>query len=180
MSRNNPCLKCGACCAFFRVSFYWGETDLYPGGGVPADFTERLTDFRQCMKGTNQKKPFCAALEGEIGKSVRCAIYADRPSPCREFGVIWENDTARFNPESLKRCNKARAAWGLAPLSYHLPYAMAHRVAVRLLLSVHAPFGSRLSGRLTHTLRDPKRSRDHLPYAPGRAGQKRTHGRLFI
>ncbi|MDX1269447.1 MAG: YkgJ family cysteine cluster protein, partial [Oceanisphaera sp.] len=25
MSSGNPCLTCGACCAFFRVSFYWGE-----------------------------------------------------------------------------------------------------------------------------------------------------------
>ncbi|MEG6657786.1 YkgJ family cysteine cluster protein, partial [Pseudomonas aeruginosa] len=25
MSTDNPCLTCGACCAHFRVSFYWGE-----------------------------------------------------------------------------------------------------------------------------------------------------------
>ncbi|HGV2870196.1 TPA: YkgJ family cysteine cluster protein, partial [Escherichia coli] len=23
MSNLNPCMTCGACCAFFRVSFYW-------------------------------------------------------------------------------------------------------------------------------------------------------------
>ncbi|HGC1012017.1 TPA: YkgJ family cysteine cluster protein, partial [Escherichia coli] len=23
MSNPNPCITCGACCAFFRVSFYW-------------------------------------------------------------------------------------------------------------------------------------------------------------
>ncbi|WP_374212354.1 YkgJ family cysteine cluster protein [Thiothrix subterranea] len=26
----NPCMTCGACCASFRVSFYWGETDAAP------------------------------------------------------------------------------------------------------------------------------------------------------
>ncbi|MBB8903342.1 YkgJ family cysteine cluster protein, partial [Escherichia coli] len=25
MSDLNPCITCGACCAFFRVSFYWAE-----------------------------------------------------------------------------------------------------------------------------------------------------------
>ncbi|EMK5322830.1 YkgJ family cysteine cluster protein, partial [Escherichia coli] len=25
MSNLNPCMTCGACCAFFRVSFYWAE-----------------------------------------------------------------------------------------------------------------------------------------------------------
>lgn len=28
---GNPCLSCRACCAFFRVSFYWAEAD---DGGV--------------------------------------------------------------------------------------------------------------------------------------------------
>ncbi|HCB0868544.1 TPA: YkgJ family cysteine cluster protein, partial [Klebsiella pneumoniae] len=23
MSEINPCMTCGACCAYFRVSFYW-------------------------------------------------------------------------------------------------------------------------------------------------------------
>ncbi|EJT1381768.1 TPA: YkgJ family cysteine cluster protein, partial [Escherichia coli] len=23
MNNPNPCMTCGACCAFFRVSFYW-------------------------------------------------------------------------------------------------------------------------------------------------------------
>ncbi|EFG2122847.1 YkgJ family cysteine cluster protein, partial [Escherichia coli] len=25
MNNPNPCMTCGACCAFFRVSFYWAE-----------------------------------------------------------------------------------------------------------------------------------------------------------
>ncbi|HBP8873638.1 TPA: YkgJ family cysteine cluster protein, partial [Escherichia coli] len=27
MNNPNPCMRCGACCAFFRVSFYWAEAD---------------------------------------------------------------------------------------------------------------------------------------------------------
>ncbi|EEX7666747.1 YkgJ family cysteine cluster protein, partial [Escherichia coli] len=27
MNNPNPCMTCGACCAFFRVSFYWAEAD---------------------------------------------------------------------------------------------------------------------------------------------------------
>ncbi len=23
---ENPCINCGACCAYFRVSFYWAES----------------------------------------------------------------------------------------------------------------------------------------------------------
>ena len=35
----NPCESCGACCAQFRVSFYWSESDAHPGGRVPASLT---------------------------------------------------------------------------------------------------------------------------------------------
>jgi hypothetical protein len=31
---DNPCVSCGACCAHFRVSFYWAEADDAPGGIV--------------------------------------------------------------------------------------------------------------------------------------------------
>ncbi|WP_119065587.1 YkgJ family cysteine cluster protein [Aggregatilinea lenta] len=124
MSQTNPCLTCGACCAHFRVSFYWGEADPAQGGTVPPDLTEDLTDFRRCMKGTDQKHPRCAALLGEIGSSVRCTIYEGRPSPCREFGVDWDEDHLRYVVEDLDRCTRARAAFGLPPLTdlpYHTP-----------------------------------------------------------
>lgn len=156
MSPGNPCLTCGACCAFFRVSFYWGETDLAPGGSVPQEFTEPLSDFLVCMKGTNQKKPRCAALEGEIGKAVRCAIYDNRPTPCREFGVFWEKGTARIRTEELQRCNRARAAWGLPPLSAHVFRLFKPRVPVRHQVWVYASHTARLSRRLIRPVRDPR------------------------
>ena len=34
MSDLNPCMTCGACCIFFRVSFYWSEADD-AGGTIP-------------------------------------------------------------------------------------------------------------------------------------------------
>lgn len=114
--RDNPCVTCGACCAHFRVSFYWAEADDAPGGTVPTALTEDITSLLRCMKGTNQREPRCAALEGCIGERVQCTIYAQRPTPCREFGVTWSQGMLHFSADELERCNQARAAWGLPPL----------------------------------------------------------------
>ncbi|WP_411358031.1 YkgJ family cysteine cluster protein [Pseudidiomarina salilacus] len=108
MSRESACLTCGACCAFFRVSFYWGEATGAPGGIVPSELTENFHPHLLCMQGTNQAQPRCVALEGEIGQQVGCRIYENRPSPCREFVAGDEGENAY--------CNKARAHYGLAPL----------------------------------------------------------------
>ena len=100
---DSPCLSCGACCATFRVSFYWGETasDSY---AVPLDLTEQLTPWHACMRGTNNRPPRCVALGGIVGEQVSCAIYPNRPSPCREFEA------------GEPRCNEARARIGLPPV----------------------------------------------------------------
>ena len=102
--RDNPCVTCGACCAHFRVSFYWAEADDAPGGTVPTALTEDITSLLRCMKGTNQREPRCAALEGEIGREVRCGIYERRPGPCHELEA------------GSDACNRARRRHGLAPL----------------------------------------------------------------
>ena len=109
MSDVNPCMTCGACCAYFRVSFYWAEADD-GGGTVPADLTEPVAPFLRCMRGTNQKQSRCVALEGEVGESVRCSMYENRPSPCREFAMSGED--GQINDA----CNRARARYGLPPL----------------------------------------------------------------
>lgn len=114
----NPCLTCGACCAFYRASFYWAESDLAQPGGVPSELTEKLNAFRLFMKGSNGPRPRCIALMGIIGKKVHCAIYERRASICRDFPPSWENNVHN------ERCDKARMAWGLMPLtpeSWHLP-----------------------------------------------------------
>lgn len=107
---DNACMHCGACCAYFRVSFYWAEADD-GGGSVPTLLAEPLTPFLRCMQGTNSKTPRCRALEGKIGENVRCSIYANRPSPCREFMQSGEN--GQIN----EACDRARARYGLPPLT---------------------------------------------------------------
>lgn len=110
MSDNsNPCMTCGACCAHFRVSFYWAEADD-AGGVVPADLTEPLNLMMRAMRGTNAREPRCVALQGEPGGCVSCGIYAQRPSPCREFAMSGENGV--YN----EACDRARARYGLPPL----------------------------------------------------------------
>jgi uncharacterized protein len=106
---TNPCMQCGACCAAFRVSFYWAEADD-AGGTVPVALTRKLPPHRLCMAGTDASAPRCAALEGKAGGAVRCTIYAQRPSTCREFGPDGENGVD--NPA----CARARAKFGLPPL----------------------------------------------------------------
>lgn len=101
---SSPCLRCGACCAMFRVSFYWSESDAHPEGVVPHALTVPLGLHHAAMRGTERATPRCVALTGEIGRAVGCGIYAQRPTPCRDFAVADE------------RCNKARRAHGLPPL----------------------------------------------------------------
>jgi len=118
----NPCLTCGACCAHFRVSFYWAEADPSQGGIVPQELTEDLSPFRSCMRGTNLEHPYCLALQGKIGYYARCKIYFQRPTPCKTFGIRWIHQQMIATPPELLRCNAARAAWKLPPLGYSRHY----------------------------------------------------------
>ena len=99
ISAQDACLSCGACCAYFRVSFYWSE-----GETMPEDWVEPITPVYSCMKGTNQAKPRCVALSGEIGQQVACTMYEQRSSSCKEVQAGDE------------QCAKARAAHNLIPL----------------------------------------------------------------
>ena len=71
------CISCGACCAY---SASWpafiGDGD---GAGIPDD----LIDFENSSMQCNGDR--CSALEGEIGRSAGCSVYAHRPLVCREF-----------------------------------------------------------------------------------------------
>lgn len=113
MEAPNPCVSCGACCAYFRVQFYWREAN--PGESenlVPPGYFEELTEFHRCMKGTSKKHhPKCAGLGGKIGQNAACTIYPYRPTPCREFRASYSD--GRHHP----RCDEARRAHGLKPLS---------------------------------------------------------------
>lgn len=105
----HPCVKCGACCATYRVLFDKSEiaADSY---NVPAELTEKVSGDTRALLGTNQMRPRCVALQGRIGHSVGCTIYSRRPACCREFPPSFENGTR--NP----RCDDARKGKGLRPL----------------------------------------------------------------
>jgi len=115
MLKTNPCVTCGACCAFFRVSFLW--SGAVNDDSVPTDLTDTLNETRRCMKGTNQKDPKCIALEGEIGVETKCGIYRKRPGPCRRFGVQWQEGEAVMSERDFIHCNRARHRWNLSRLS---------------------------------------------------------------
>jgi len=111
---ENPCIRCGACCAFYRVSFYWREASPADSNfPVPEELTEPLTPFYSCMKGTNRNSSDCRceALNGTIGESVACRIYENRPTPCQNF------EPSYLNGKRNKRCDEARLRHGLAPLT---------------------------------------------------------------
>ena len=108
---KHPCLRCGACCAFYRVAFHWSEADAALGGAVPLQFTEKLDPHRLAMRGTSASKPHCVALLGTVGEAAHCGIYVQRPSVCREVQPSWESGVASA------QCDKARVAHGLAVLT---------------------------------------------------------------
>lgn len=106
----SPCLSCGVCCAHFRVAFYSGEIAGPTGGSVPPELVSQVGPLRACMKGTEQGGR-CVALRGTLGQpGIACAIYAQRPSPCRQFPVWLPDGTP--NPD----CQRLRSAHGLTPL----------------------------------------------------------------
>ena len=59
------------------------------------------------MSGSIEPPHRCHALSGEVGCSVGCKIYENRPSPCREFNPL--NPDGSIN----ERCRAAREAFGL-------------------------------------------------------------------
>ena len=95
------CVACGACCASYRVSFYWAETDAHPAGRVPQQLTAPISPQRVAMRGTLHEPVRCVALQGEVGRAVACAIYPQRASPCHEVQAGDE------------KCLRARARHGL-------------------------------------------------------------------
>ena len=106
---DNPCLRCGACCASFRVDFACEEL-ASRGGCVPDGLAVELSDHTARLRGTDHASPRCAALVGTVGQRASCGIHEWRPGPCREFGLLaplGRSDDA---------CSRARARHGLPPL----------------------------------------------------------------
>jgi Fe-S-cluster containining protein len=92
------------------VAFHWLETAAEEGGIVPSELTVKLDRHRVAMHGTEQAKPRCRSLLGEVGRDASCGIYAVRPSPCRDLSPAWEDGTP--SPQ----CDRARIANGMPVL----------------------------------------------------------------
>ncbi len=109
---KNPCITCGACCAYFRVVFYWREAENNSEHRVPQNLTTDIDTFKRCMIGTTEKSGNrCIALRGKVGQKVGCSIYLNRPTPCRAFPASY------IDGGPNKRCAEARLAHGLKPLT---------------------------------------------------------------
>ncbi len=106
----HPCVTCGACCVSFRVFFHWSET-LPESFEVPLGSCESASPHLNVMKGTNQPDPRCEQLEGRVGEQVGCAIYENRPGPCRNLQASFEDGVHH------SRCDDARIKQGLKVLT---------------------------------------------------------------
>ena len=104
------CRACGACCATFRITLPRCELDTAPGGHVPAELTEPYTPTTAAMREHPEIPHRCIALEGSVGQSVHCMIYAKRPTACSEFAPL---AALGIGDEA---CNAARRRQGLPPL----------------------------------------------------------------
>ena len=65
---SHPCLRCGACCATFRVAFHWSEAQPGHPNGVPEALTSPLRRHELAMRGTETLPVRCVALEGVVGE----------------------------------------------------------------------------------------------------------------
>jgi len=99
----SECIRCGACCACFRVDFAVYEMEGM-GGSVPEGLAVEVNGSTMRMRGTDHVPIRCAALTGKLGEKVGCGIYEWRPSPCREF------------EEGSDACTRARRRLGLEPV----------------------------------------------------------------
>jgi Fe-S-cluster containining protein len=107
----HPCLTCGACCSYYRVSFH--PSEAHPDRfHVPVHFTAVVTTDESVMIGTDSLRDTrCIALSGQVGKDAHCSIYENRPSPCRKFEASYAYGVKE------PRCDEARIQFGLRPLT---------------------------------------------------------------
>ncbi len=79
---------------------------------VPIDLLVPVHENEYAMKGTDSlNRTRCVALTGTVGSGASCTIYENRPSACRKFEASFEYGVKE------PRCDEARAAHGLLPLT---------------------------------------------------------------
>ncbi len=105
----NLCMRCGACCAAYKVEFNELNSAGQLENAVPLDMSIDLGNHKRAMKGTQGAHKRCIALQGKIGGNVSCGIYDRRPANCRGFAAAWEDGV--INP----LCDQARGLYGMVP-----------------------------------------------------------------
>lgn len=84
------CLRCGACCTNTRANEAEGFREYVEIGA--RDVIRRKPELMRRFAVVSDdgaahlrldREGRCMALRGAVGRNVRCAIYGDRPSPCR-------------------------------------------------------------------------------------------------
>jgi len=108
MPAIHPCLRCGACCAAYRVALHWMEAEQL---GTPPELLEKLDRHRFAMRVDDTSHLRCVALSGEIGVAAHCSIYPQRPQCCRDLAASFEFGHA------TSQCDRARIRHGLLPLT---------------------------------------------------------------
>jgi uncharacterized protein len=87
------CRTCGACCGpeqdeEYYVSLVDGDAERLSKGyrRLRVVHTDEECLFKHlATKRTDHSGVVCVALQGRIGKRVRCSIYRKRPLVCRDF-----------------------------------------------------------------------------------------------
>jgi Fe-S-cluster containining protein len=73
---DNPCLACGACCAYSENWPRFSTEDDAALDLIPKELVNARGSGMRC-EGDR-----CAALKGEIGEATACTIYPIRPDVC--------------------------------------------------------------------------------------------------
>ncbi|MFV3075795.1 YkgJ family cysteine cluster protein [Niveispirillum fermenti] len=72
------CQDCGACCAYAAD---WPRFTLEEDADIDRIPVAMVAPDGSGMGWTGTR---CTALQGEVGKTTSCSIYADRPLVCRD------------------------------------------------------------------------------------------------
>lgn len=107
---GDDCVRCGACCcnpAENQAEGFTFYVEIQPPSRLLSkdDLRKRyvVEDERGVPHLRLDPSGRCSALKGKLGKTVGCAVYADRPRGCR----LVEPNSAR--------CLQARREWGIDP-----------------------------------------------------------------
>jgi uncharacterized protein len=74
---ENPCQTCGACCAY---SSNWPRFSTEEDAALDLIPVQLINQRGSGMRCDGDR---CAALQGRIGETTSCSIYAVRPEVCR-------------------------------------------------------------------------------------------------